>query len=75
VWLRARPETLARRVGSGAGRPLLEGDPAGNLARLVAVRRPLYEELADHAVDVDDLAPERVAELIAEWCADTVEAG
>src|SRR5262245_43593938 len=23
VWLRARPDTLARRVGTGAGRPLL----------------------------------------------------
>jgi shikimate kinase len=25
VWLRARPETLAERVGDGAGRPLLAG--------------------------------------------------
>ena len=72
VWLRARPVTLARRVGSGAGRPLLDGDPAGNLARLDAVRRPLYEEVAEHAVDVDDLAPEKVVDMIAEWCADAV---
>ena len=70
VWLRARPETLARRVGSGAGRPLLEGDPAGNLARLDAVRRPLYEEVADHVVDVDELDPQQAVELIAGWCAD-----
>ncbi|HEX5266802.1 MAG TPA: shikimate kinase [Acidimicrobiales bacterium] len=71
VWLRARPETLAGRVGSGAGRPLLEGDPAGNLARLDAVRRPHYEEVADHAVDVDDAAPDRIVDLIAGWCAPT----
>ena len=75
VWLRARPGTLAGRVGSGAGRPLLERDPAGNLARLDAVRRPLYEEVADHAVDVDDLAPEKVVDLIAAWCAETAGAG
>jgi shikimate kinase len=75
VWLRARPGTLARRVGSGAGRPLLEGDPAGNLARLDAVRRPLYEEVADHVVDVDDVEPEKVVDLIARWCVDAAEAG
>lgn len=67
VWLRARPDTLARRVGTGRGRPLLEGDPAGNLAKLDAVRRPLYEEVADCVVDVDDLGPEAVADHIARW--------
>ena len=69
VWLRARPETLAERVGTGAGRPLLEGDPAGNLIRLDAVRRPLYEEVADLTVDVDDVEPEEVAGRIEEWYA------
>src|SRR5205085_6672584 len=29
VWLRARPDTLAQRVGAGESRPLLAGDPAG----------------------------------------------
>ena len=57
VWLRARPETLAGRVGDGAGRPLLDGDPAGALRELDAVRRPLYAEVADDTIDVDDLAP------------------
>lgn len=33
VWLRARVETLARRVGDGAGRPLLDDDPAAALPR------------------------------------------
>ena len=67
IWLRARPDTLASRVGSGAGRPLLEGDSAGNLAHLDAVRRPLYEEVADHVVDVDDMDPGAVVELVAKW--------
>jgi shikimate kinase len=64
VWLRARPSTLAARVGVGVGRPLLADDPATNLARLDAVRRPLYEELADAVVDVDDCSPAEVVDLI-----------
>ena len=52
------------RVGSGAGRPLLAGDPEGNLRRLDAERRPLYEEIADVVVDVDDLAPDAVVDRI-----------
>ncbi|HEV2369850.1 MAG TPA: shikimate kinase [Acidimicrobiales bacterium] len=67
VWLRACPETLARRVGSGAGRPLLEHDPAGSLARLDAVRRPLYDELAGLVVDVDDASAEEVVDRIQAW--------
>lgn len=65
VWLRADPATLAARVGNGAGRPLLAGDPAGALRRLDAVRRPLYAEVADVVVDVDDLGPREVADRVA----------
>lgn len=67
VWLRADPATLAERVGSGAGRPLLEGDPAGNIRSLYAARRPLYESLADLTVDVDGQSPAGVADRIVEW--------
>lgn len=66
VWLRAHPSTLASRVGSASHghRPLLDDDPAGVLQRLDAVRRPLYEEVADVAVDVDDLTAEQVAACV-----------
>ncbi len=64
VWLRARLATLARRVGAGTGRPLLEGDPAANLERLYEVRRPFYEALAAAVVDVDALEPEEVADRV-----------
>jgi shikimate kinase len=65
IWLRARPETLAARVGDGAGRPLLNGDPAAALRTLDAVRRPLYAEVADETIDVDDLsAGEVVARIL-----------
>ena len=64
VWLRARPQTLAARVGDGAGRPLLDDDPAAALVDLNAVRAPLYAEVADIVIDVDDLSPAEVAERI-----------
>lgn len=64
VWLRADPSTLAERLRDGAGRPLLRSDPAADLARLDAVRRPLYAEVADAVVDVDGVAPAAVADAV-----------
>lgn len=64
VWLRADVATLARRVGDGAGRPLLGDDPPAALAELEAVRRPLYAALADAVVDVDHLTPEEAADAV-----------
>jgi shikimate kinase len=64
VWLRARPETLATRVGDGAGRPLLDGDPAATLTRLNTERAPLYAALADLTIDVDELSADQVASAI-----------
>jgi shikimate kinase len=53
VWLRATPETLAARVGDGRTRPLLAGDPIGNLRRLQDERSAHYESAAHAVVDVD----------------------
>jgi shikimate kinase len=64
VWLRARPETLARRIGSGAGRPLLADDPLGVLERLARERAGVYAEAAHLVVDVDDLDAEQVVLLV-----------
>jgi shikimate kinase len=64
VWLRARPETLAARVGDGAGRPLLGDDPGEAMIRLSEERAPFYREVADDVIDVDDLAPSDVAARI-----------
>lgn len=78
VWLRAAPATLASRVGSGEGRPLLGagGTGAGSsgaggaqvtAARLVELaeqRRPFYEEVANLIVDTDELSPGEVAATI-----------
>jgi shikimate kinase len=67
VWLRARPETLARRVGRNADRPLLardDGGPAAALARIDHERRALYEEVASVVLDVDHLSPGAAAERV-----------
>jgi shikimate kinase len=64
VWLRADPGLLARRVGSGEGRPLLEDDPAGTLRRLDEARRPLYASVAHVTVDVDGATPDEVVDQI-----------
>jgi shikimate kinase len=65
VWLRANVATLAERVGSGEGRPLLGNDPPAALARLYRERRPLYEELADVVIDVDGLELTQAVDAIA----------
>lgn len=54
VWLRADLDTLVTRVGTGAGRPVLAGDPEGVLRRLIIERAPLYADAAGIIVDVDD---------------------
>ena len=70
VWLRARVDTLASRVGSAQDRPVLTGAPEGDvadaLARLDAERRPLYEMVADVVVDVDGLEVADVARRVLE---------
>ncbi|MBD0292763.1 MAG: serine transporter [Jiangellaceae bacterium] len=65
VYLRARPETLVRRVGSGLGRPWLAPDPAAFVRRTLRRREPLYRALADLIVNVDDAAPDQIAADIA----------
>jgi shikimate kinase len=64
VWLRARPENLAARVGDGVGRPLLGDDPAEAMARLFEQRKPYYSEVADAVIDVDELTVDEVADRV-----------
>ena len=63
-WLRATVETLGRRVRDGENRPLLGGDPVGELAVISEARAGLYAEAAHEIVDVDGLEAEQVAEQI-----------
>ncbi len=68
VYLRARVETLAARLGDAAARPLLAGlGPEARLAKLralLAEREPAYLR-ATVVVDTDDLDAEGAAALVA----------
>ena len=70
VYLRTRPATALRRMGSGKSRrPLLmRPDPLAELERLLESRKHAYEE-SDHVVDVERLMPQQVAEIIAKLVA------
>lgn len=64
VWLRADLDLLTRRVGRRRDRPLLNnGNPRETLARLLAVRDPVYAE-ADLVIDSGEQTPEEVAEAV-----------
>jgi shikimate kinase len=79
VWLRGRPENLARRVAPHGDRPLLAGPDwkgrtrrgvrssvataMSTLASQLLTREIVYAR-AHHVVDVDDLDPERVANAV-----------
>lgn len=64
VWLCAQPSTLVDRVKSGAHRPLLDGDAAGTLQRMYTDREPLYREVADAIVLVDQRSIGEVVEAV-----------
>ncbi|MBV8385314.1 MAG: shikimate kinase [Acidimicrobiia bacterium] len=65
VWLRATDDTLASRVGDSTDRPLLAGkDGPAELARLSGIRDPMYTEVADVIVDVDDLTIDDVVDHV-----------
>ncbi len=73
VWLRARPATLAGRVGDGSDRPLLaDGEPAAVFAELAERRGPSYEAAADAVVDTDDLTLDEVAARVESALPDRV---
>ena len=65
VWLRATPETLRRRIGRGRRRRPEATDVAWLRAR-AAEREPLYREVADQVIDVDNVRPLEVARRILE---------
>ena len=64
VWLCADPATLLDRVKAGGHRPLLDDDPAGTLQRMMTVREPLYREVADAIVLVDNRSVGEVVEAV-----------
>ena len=65
VSLHATVEEQVRRTHKDRRRPLLQnGDPAQILKDLMAVRDPLYREIADHIIDTDGCSPRTVAQKL-----------
>lgn len=64
VWLRATPAVLVHRIADDGTRPLLADDPRGTLQRLASERDPLYREVADAVVDVDNVPRKLVVERV-----------
>jgi shikimate kinase len=54
-----------KRVGLGAGRPLLSVNPRATLKYLMEQRRPLYASVATHTVATDARTPQDIADEIA----------
>jgi shikimate kinase len=65
VYLYATVEEQARRTSRDRKRPLLQdGDPEEILRDLMAVRDPLYREIADHIIETDKCSPRTVAQRL-----------
>ncbi|RZU48965.1 shikimate kinase [Krasilnikovia cinnamomea] len=65
VYLSVELSDAVKRVGLGAGRPMLSVNPRATLKYLMDQRRPLYESVATHTVATDGRTPQEIAELLA----------
>ncbi|GAA4686470.1 shikimate kinase [Phytohabitans rumicis] len=61
VYLSVGLADAVKRVGLGAGRPLLAINPRATLKHLMDQRRPLYEQVATFTVSTDGRTPEEIA--------------
>lgn len=71
VWLQARKSTILARLSldprTAAFRPPLTGlSQEDEIASLLGERQPLYEEVADLAVDTDDTTAEEIVACVLE---------
>lgn len=61
VFLRVGLSDAVKRVGLGAGRPMLLGGVRAQVKALLDERAPVYESVATHVVDTDGRTPAEVA--------------
>ena len=66
VYLLVDFSDAMKRVGLGAGRPLLKINPRATMRHLLEQRRPLYEEVARHTVDTSGRTPDEIVAAIVE---------
>lgn len=71
VWLTAAPAELARRLqadprGLAARPPLTADGTIAEIARVLDIRAPIYQALADTVINTEGKSPEQVADAILE---------
>ncbi|HKX17969.1 MAG TPA: 3-dehydroquinate synthase, partial [bacterium] len=66
VALTASPRAILARVGGGADRPVLGGDPESAIHRLLAERDAAYRD-ADLVVDTSDVSADEAADRVLEF--------
>ena len=71
VWLTAEPDELACRLRSDprglAARPALSADGTiAEIERVLDIRKPLYQEVADAVIETGGKAPDQIAAAILE---------
>jgi shikimate kinase len=65
IYLFATVDEQFRRTRRDRKRPLLQNDdPEQTLRELMAVRDPLYREIADHVIETDNCSPRTVAQRL-----------
>lgn len=65
VFLSVELSDAVKRVGLGAGRPLLAINPRATLKHLMEQRRPLYAAVATHTIATDARDPQEIAAELA----------
>ncbi|MET0416396.1 MAG: shikimate kinase [Actinoplanes sp.] len=66
VYLSVELTDAVKRVGLGAGRPLLSLNPRATLKFLLDQRRPLYASVATHTVATDGRTPAEISAEVAD---------
>jgi shikimate kinase len=65
VYLHATIDEQVKRTSRDRRRPLLQNDdPEQTLRDLMAIRDPMYREIADHVIDTDGCSPRTVAQRL-----------
>jgi shikimate kinase len=64
VFLDVDITDAAKRIGFNRDRPLLLGNPRAQWIRLMAARRPFYEQVATHTVTTDGKSPDEVVDEV-----------
>jgi len=68
LWLAASPKTQWENLRADRSRPLLQtDDPMAVLEAQAVERTPLYRELADHTVNMDQQTPQEACEEALKW--------